>query len=462
MPHFSPFSALKEKITKKAEEHLLDPKKVKKDDKKVKKTELASNFFQKLQKELPWNEIDFNGTLIVSILAANDLLRETHFGIVDSDPYVIIFVDGVEKARTSVQKGLNVVFKEYFEIPITGKHKDLALCVMDSDAFKEDDFRGEVHVSFKDIWEKKLIKGPTSLGPKLTPKTLTNVPVNTSIQGKLDYTVTFRPATVDGHLKLHIDRVDKVERHDKLGLGKSDPYVVFLLDSTVLGRTPVVKSGIWDQTFDLDIAGEYSNLYVSLWDKDTLTSDDYLGHVTIPTKDLVAKKTIGGDFTYHKQKETEDSLKPKGSLRLNASWRPPILNGRVSIMIEKANDLLEVPGWGIPLLSYSLQPFVEILLDGESMGKTKAVKSRNPEWNERFEFTTDGPHQVLEVVVWDSDGWIYSGGSLGYLRVSTQQLVVQKTVQGEFYLIPYKTSNASGTLKILASYTPKITPINET
>jgi len=463
MPLFNPFSALKEKIHHHHEKHeeeqhqeeLKNPEHPHQAAHKKHEDVEIIEFFEQL-KNTSYDDYVFNGTLLVSIIAASKLYKETRLGMVDSDPYLVVFIDGVEKARTSIKKGLDVEFKEYFEIPLSGKYNTISFQLFDSDAFSDDDFRGEVRLLFKDLFDKHLLKGPSPLTAKPVPKLSAEAPIGTPIQGELNYTVTFKSAPLDGHLSIHIDKAEGTEG-EGLVLGSADAYVSVLLDSILIHKTGVktADNPVWNDKFDLDVAGEHTNLYLGLWDKDLISRDDYLGHVTVPVRDIIAKKNITLRAPVLQYRTDKLALKSQGFLSFNINWTPPHLDGNLSVKIVKGAELLESPGWGIPLVSTIISPAVEVLLDGVSKAKTKHVKTRNPEWNETFQFATNGPQQVLELVVWNAAGWVSAAESLGCLRISAQQLVAQKTVKGEFFLIPYKVSNASGTLSVEITYTKK-------
>jgi len=218
---------------------------------------------------------------------------------------------------------------------------------------------------------------------------------------------------------------------------------------------------VWDETFEFDIAGEFTSLYLSVWDKDRISLDDYVAHLTLSTKELLEKKVVSGTFPLYSQneKEKETVSVPAGSLTFSLKWSPPLLDGKISLRINKAVDLLRRHNYKNPLTWKGNNTFIEVFLDGESKGRTQVVKhSDSPEFNEEINFEVTGPHQLFELVVWEKDvlGFgLFAGDSLGSLRISSQQVVVDKRVRGDFVLGPYKGCDASGSIDFELTYLPK-------
>jgi len=117
----------------------------------------------------------------------------------------------------------------------------------------------------------------------------------------------------------------------------------------------------------------------------------------------------------------------------------------------KATDL---PNSDTGLLGDVSDAYVEVHLDGASVGKTKVIdNSLNPEWNETVSFEAKGAHQTLELVVLDKD--LIKDDFLGCLRLPIADIVKNKKLSGEFVLGPYKASKGGGTLSFDLTYHPK-------
>eukprot|EP01103_Thecamoeba_quadrilineata_P017916 TRINITY_DN6568_c0_g1_i1.p1 TRINITY_DN6568_c0_g1~~TRINITY_DN6568_c0_g1_i1.p1 ORF type:complete len:480 (+),score=110.66 TRINITY_DN6568_c0_g1_i1:37-1440(+) len=413
--------------------------------------------FEKFKKKLGWADAELDGTLKISLLRADGLKNTSRFNHAP-EPYVSILLDGAEKDRSTKKKGSSVVIKEYFEIPIKGKFHGLTLRVFDKEMVGSDDFLGEVQVSLADLWENRKSKGPSSLQPRKYLPNEIKKPEDEKVSGSLDYLVEYKPSSLDGRLSVTIVKAEGIERS---GHSSVDPYVYILLDSVVLGQTTYkkkVRDPEWNESFEFDVAGEYTSLYLSVWDRDRISLDDYIAHLTLPTKELVQKKTISGTFPLYSQNEKEKDpvALPGGSLTFSLKWSPPILDGNIKMKINHASDLIRRHSKINPLTWKGNNTYVEVLLDGESKGKTKVIKhSDDPKYDEEISIDVKGPHQLVEVVVWEKEHvpGIVAGESLGSLRISTQQIVVEKRIYGDFVLGPYNGSEAGGSLNFELAYT---------
>jgi Ca2+-dependent lipid-binding protein len=414
-----------------------------------------SQLFDRFKLKAGLFEGDLDGVVKVSILRAEGLLEKNKkiLGLGGgSDPYVEVLLDDQQKVQTTVKKGVKVVWKEYFEFEVKGKHEILTLRVIDKD-WHGTDYLGEVRLSVKKLSHDRILKGPSSLETKLVKSGEKSGTEDFKVAGTLDYTVEYRPKSLDGHMKIHIDKATGVKSTDGFFGAKGDPYCCILLDSELLAKTSVQKktdAPVWNQNFDLNVAGDYQSLYLSLWDED-FTKDDYISHLEIPTKELVEKKKISGNFPLFQQESKEKKAVPMGELTFTVEWLPPKFLGKVDVKLAKATDL---PNSDTGLLGDVSDPYVEVHLDGAPVAKTKVINnSLNPEWNETLNFEAKGAHQSLELVVVDKD--LVTDDPLGCLRLPIADIVKNKKLQGEFVLGPYKASKGGGTLSFDLTYHPK-------
>jgi len=393
---------------------------------------------------------EIDGDIQVSIISASGLLNKDG-GSNESDPYVTILLDDEVIGTTTVKSGVkHVVWKEFFEKSSKGKYKLLTLRVLDKD-LRSSTFLGEVRIAFKDLKNQRIIKGPTPLEKRLIKAGETAVADDFNVAGTLDYIVRYRPKTLDGHLKIHIDKATGVKSEDMGGLG--DPYVCVLLDSQEIGQTRVKNNTVdpvYNETFDVDVSGSYEALFLTVWDSD-VGSDDYISHLKIPTSELVEKKNISATSNLLRHSSDNADPVPLGTLTYTLTWTLPDFSGKVDLKILKATDLLEAdPG----IFRGSSDPFVEVLLDNVSVGKTKTITNNlNPVWNETISFETKGQHQKLQLVVWDAD--LMKNDPLGGLRLPINEIIKNKAIAGEFILAPYGKAPGAGSLSFELVFHPK-------
>jgi len=327
----------------------------------------------------------------------------------------------------------------------------LTLRILDKD-WHGSEYLGEVRLSVKKLSHDRILKGPSTLETKLVKSGQKAEAEDFKVSGTLDYTVEYKPKTLDGHLKIHIDKASGITSKDFFG-SKGDPYVCILLDSELLAKTQVQKktdSPVWNQDFDLNVSGDYQTLYLSLWDQD-FAKDDYIAHLSIPTKELLQKKKVAGTLPLYQQESLDKTPVPFGDLSFSVEWLPPKFLGRVVIKILKATDLLNSDSG---ILGDVSDAFVEVQLDGVTVGRTKVIdNSLNPEWNESISFDTQGAHESLELVVSDHD--LVKDDFLGELRLPIAEIVKNKKLSGEFVLAPFKGSPGGGTLSFDLTYFPK-------
>jgi Ca2+-dependent lipid-binding protein len=296
------------------------------------------------------------------------------------------------------------------------------------------------------------LKGPTELQTRLIKSgdnTATAQDFKTA--GTIDYVLEYRPKTLDGHLKVTVEKANGVKSSDYGG--KGDPYVCVLLDSNLLGQTDPVKNTfdpVFNKEFNFDVSGDYHTLFLSIWDSD-IGKDDYISHLSIPTADLVSKKNIAGTLPLFQQPTPEATPVALGSLTFSVAWTLPNLLGKVDIKLIKGSDLAKTDLIGS---SDQSDPYAEVLLDGKSVGKTKVINNtKDPEWNEIISFQGKGQHQSLEIVVWDKD--ILRDDPIGKLRLPIADIVHHKQLSGEFVLGPHRHTLGAGSVNLQLTFTPQ-------
>jgi hypothetical protein len=105
-----------------------------------------------------------SGVLYVTLHTAKNLPDMDYFGG-KSDPYVVLMVDGVERARSETfEDESSPVFDQDFTIKLFGKPKELKFQVWDEDKFKRDDKIGAATFDLQQLYDgKKLNEEEVSL-----------------------------------------------------------------------------------------------------------------------------------------------------------------------------------------------------------------------------------------------------------------------------------------------------------
>lgn len=98
---------------------------------------------------------------------------------------------------------------------------------------------------------------------------------------------------------------------------------------------------VWNEKYEFEIvSAEKAEIQIEVWDEDYLSSDDFMGIVTIPLKDLQLNQVVDKWYTLQKKKD-KDKIKgdihislhyydakvrsacpPRRPLRLRPVWMP--------------------------------------------------------------------------------------------------------------------------------------------
>ncbi|KAG0484529.1 hypothetical protein HPP92_008429 [Vanilla planifolia] len=252
-------------------------------------------------------------------------------------------------------------------------------------------------------------------------------------------------------------------------LGKSDPYVKLSLSGE---RLPSKKTSVkmnnlnpeWNETFKLIVKDPQTQvLQLHLYDWEKVKVHDKLGMQVVPLSSLVPHETK--EFTLnilknlnlndpHNKKDRgklvveltfepfrEDCDKPNGALdgvgRLSTLGRSYSLEsssgGVLSVTIESAEN---VEG------RHHNNPYAVMLFGGERK-KTKAIKrSRNPRWNEAFQFMLEEPpvKDMMHIEVFSKRRGFsfYNKESLGHVDLNLADVVNNGRINEKFHLINSK------------------------
>ncbi|XP_015584032.1 synaptotagmin-3 isoform X2 [Ricinus communis] len=266
-----------------------------------------------------------------------------------------------------------------------------------------------------------------------------------------------------GILHVKVVRAMKLLKADLLGT--SDPYVKLSLTGEKLPakKTTVKKKNLnpeWNENFKLIVKDPQSQvLQLQVFDWDKVGGHDRLGMQVVPLKVLTpgeAKEFIL-DLLKHTNISDPQDKKRRGQIVVELTFVPfkqdsakftePVDGGS-----EKSSDEEKLSGAG--LLSVIVQgaedvegehhsnPYALVLFRGEKK-KTKMIrKTRDPHWNEEFQFTLDQPplreKMHIDVMSKRTRFSFLSKESLGHVEINLDDVVHNGRINEKYHLINSK------------------------
>ncbi|ONI23851.1 hypothetical protein PRUPE_2G212000 [Prunus persica] len=267
-----------------------------------------------------------------------------------------------------------------------------------------------------------------------------------------------------GILHVKVVRAMKLLKMDILG--SSDPYVKLSLTED---RLPAKKTTVkmkklnpeWNEKFKLLVKDpETQALELQLYDWDKVGRHDKLGMQLVPLKVLTPglTKELVLDLVKNTNINDPQNKKRRGQIVVELAFVPfksesSKLNGneygRSESGISRSSDSSESLG-GAGLLSVLIQgaedvegqhhnnPFALLCFRGEEK-KTKMVKkSRDPLWNEDFQFMLDEPplqDKIYIEVMSKSRAIFRAKESLGYVEINLADVVHNGRINQKYHLI---------------------------
>ncbi|KAK4432450.1 Synaptotagmin-3 [Sesamum alatum] len=200
-------------------------------------------------------------------------------------------------------------------------------------------------------------------------------------------------------------------------LGRSDPYVKLNLSGERLPakKTSVVMNSlnpIWCEDFKLIVKDPESQvLQLQLYDWEKVGAHDYLGMQVVPLNQLIPyeKQEFILDLLNSMDPNDPHNKKPRGSVTVEVAFVPFLedslkYSGRIDVAgngsCNNFHENISISGSGLLLVAVieakdvegkknQVSPYATILFRGDQR-KTKPIKNtRNPLWNEEFQFVLD-------------------------------------------------------------------------
>ncbi|WOL07318.1 synaptotagmin-2-like [Canna indica] len=266
-----------------------------------------------------------------------------------------------------------------------------------------------------------------------------------------------------GILEVNVVRALRLKKKDLLG--KSDPYVTLKLsDENLPGKkTSVKRSNLnpeWNEEFKLVVKDPESQaLQFSVYDWEQVGKHEKMGMNIVPLKDLTPDETKTLTLELLKNLDPNDPQndKSRGQIVLELRYKPFKEGDASNDISEDENEIEKAPedtpaGGGLLVAiiheaqdlegKHHTNPYVRILFRGEEK-KTKCIKkSRDPRWDEEFQFMCEDPptndKMHVEVLSRPPSIGIHSKEVLGYVIISLGDVVTNKRINEKYHLIDSK------------------------
>ncbi|KAJ6432875.1 hypothetical protein OIU84_019999 [Salix udensis] len=275
-----------------------------------------------------------------------------------------------------------------------------------------------------------------------------------------------------GILHVKVVRAKKLLKADILGT--SDPYVKLNLTGEKLPakKTTIKKKNLnpeWNENFKLVVKEpETQALQLQVFDWDKVGGHDRLGMQFVPLKVLTHRETkeFTLDLLRHTNISDSQDKKKRGQIVLELTYVPFRVDsiefsgplggndgrGRGSASGKSSSDDESLSGAGLLLVNvqgaedvegkHHRNPYALVLFRGERK-KTKMIKrTRDPRWNEEFQFTLDKPplHELIRIEVMSkrTSFSFRSKESLGHVEINLNDVVHNGRMNQKYHLIDSK------------------------
>ncbi|XP_072922457.1 multiple C2 and transmembrane domain-containing protein 1 isoform X2 [Hemitrygon akajei] len=403
-----------------------------------------------------------------------------------SDPYVKFKIAGKEVFRSKIiHKNLNPVWNEDISLLMESIAEPLYIKVFDYDFGLHDDFMGSAYLDLTKLELKRAtevtlnLKDPScpvqTLGSLLMSVTLLcreGDPRDAKMYLRRNWTTSCKVQNarlLEAHKKDQLWRgvvsVTLVEGRDLKPMdpnGLSDPYVKFKMDCQKYKSKTILKTlnPQWREQFDFLLGNEKGEIIdITVWDKDSLKKDDFIGRCQVDLTGLSKEHTHKLDLALSGGKghivllvtltatvpvgDSDlgklDKEEERNKIMTRYSWFRSFHNlrdiGFIQIKVAKAEGLMVADVTG------SSDPFCVIELNNDRLQTHTVHRSLSPVWNKVFTFNIKDIHSVLEVTVYDEDR-DRSADFLG--KVAIPLLTIQSGKEKAYVL---KNKNLTGATK---------------
>ncbi|XP_076910844.1 synaptotagmin-3-like [Bidens hawaiensis] len=271
-----------------------------------------------------------------------------------------------------------------------------------------------------------------------------------------------------GVLHVKVVRATKLMKMDIIGL--SDPYVKLKLSGEMFPskKTTIKKktlNPVWNETFKLVVKDpQAQTLQVNVYDWDKVGSHDRLGMQVVPLKLLTANETMDLTLDLLKNTNVADPHKKRerGQIMLELTYAPfkedcEMFSGPLT-PVKRDNSVgsgCESPiGAGAGVLLVTIQgaedvegqhhsnPYAMVIFRGETKKTKRIRRTRDPKWNEEFEFMLEEPPIQdkihIKIMSKRSRMSFYHKESLGHVDINLADVVYNGRINHKFHLIDSK------------------------
>jgi len=95
--------------------------------------------------------------------------------------------------------------------------------------------------------------------------------------------------------RLTLKKISCTELRNADWFGKSDPYIIASADNRAIAETKHFANElnpVFPDKFSIELHGHFTNIYLDVWDEETLLPDKHLGRYTIVCEHILEHKTL--------------------------------------------------------------------------------------------------------------------------------------------------------------------------
>ncbi|KAG6783673.1 hypothetical protein POTOM_009336 [Populus tomentosa] len=266
-----------------------------------------------------------------------------------------------------------------------------------------------------------------------------------------------------GILTVKVLRAMKLKKKDLLGA--SDPYVKLKLteDKHHSNKTTVKHKNLnpeWNEEFNITVKDPESQaLEVLVYDWEQVGKHDKMGMNVIPLKELTPDepKVLTLDLLKNMDPNDVQNEKPRGQIVVELVYKP-FKEDEIPKDIDDPNAVAKAPegtpaGGGLFVVivheaqdvegKHHTNPYARLLFKGEEKRTKQVKKSRDPRWEEEFQFMLEEAptNERLHVEVVSSSsrmGLLHPKENLGYVVINLADVVNNKRINEKYHLIDSK------------------------